>query len=353
MHWGHFHDNVGEMASVDFHLAGPGTLQFRPSVQAKRIPLCSRNFTRECFRDLGLPKYWDIINVSRPIRLKNLDQFLLVVRKICDKGYSPKVLLICPHPSAMDERDGWYTQLQHDYERLFSVQEREHVTLLMLNTDDNPFPLPSDVLSHVFNSSRILALFSDQEGESRVIAEALLCGLSVVVKRGLRGGGLDYLDDVNSRQFETLDEASEMFIELMRDGRAPRFDPREAEELSERHSVPKLVDALRQLFADARLDFEGDLDLVDLGRKLPGHHLSLPPSLRKDLTNDLRSEEAAVRYMNLLCGRELTWTEERRLTFEALSEVAAEPFRQLRRAAGDRLAQRMKRNRHCRPQSQP
>src|SRR6186997_1213324 len=50
VHWGHFHDDVGEIKAVDFHLAGPGTVRFRAGTAVRRIPLCSRNFTAACFR---------------------------------------------------------------------------------------------------------------------------------------------------------------------------------------------------------------------------------------------------------------------------------------------------------------
>jgi glycosyltransferase involved in cell wall biosynthesis len=325
MHWGHYAENVDAMPAVDFHLAGPGTLHFKPGIAARRIPLCSRNFTRECFRNLGLPKQWDIINVSRPIRLKNLDQFLLVVRKIYDKGRSPKVLLVCVHPSNMSERDGWYTTLRRDYERLFSADEREHITLLMVTSDGEGFPLPSSMLSFLYNASRCLALFSDQEGESRVIAEALVCGLPVFVKRTLRGGGRDYLDANNSWQFDTLDQASEMFIELMTGTRRSGFDAeRYEQELGERFTRLKLATAMRQLFAEMNLEFDGGLDLDDLGRKLPGHVLTLPESLRSAVSNDLRSADAAIRYMRMLSGDSVKAVGELGIRFEsAVTAVAA------------------------------
>lgn len=305
MHWGHFYDDMGDIPGVDFHLSGQGTVKFRPGTKAPRIPLCSRNFTKACFTVADGPKFWDIVNVSRPIRVKHLDQFLTVIRKIYDRGHSPRVLLVCPCAETMTEEDGWYTSLYDDVQKLFSAEERQRITLLMLNAQGYPFPLPSETIAHFYQASRVFTLFSDQEGESRVIAEALLCGLPVVVKRELRGGGRDYLDAGNSRQFDSLDEACSMFIELLSDEQARVFDPKPLEvELSERHSGPKLEAALRNVFAGLGVEFAGPIDLEDLGRKLPAHHITLPSSLRGGPTNDLGSDEAAISYLNELGGRQ-------------------------------------------------
>lgn len=303
MHWGHYHPEIGEIAYVDFHLAGEGTISFKQGVKARRIPLCSRNFTPSCFREMGIAKYWDILNISRPIKQKNLAEFLSVIRKIYDRHYRLKVLLICPCPEKMDERDGWYVGIYDDYRRMFSADERQTFTLMMLKGSGYPFPLSQQTVAYCYNASKILALFSDQEGESRVIAEALVCGLPVVVKKHLRGGGADFLTEANSRQFSSPDEACEIFIELSQNYDNYRFDRLPLQkQLSEIYTAELLENEIESLFAAMQLDFRGSLDLSGLALKLPGHCITLPSFLRLPNSNDLISHKAALCYLKSLIG---------------------------------------------------
>ncbi len=308
MHWGHYHADVEEIPFVDFHLAGKGTLAFRHGVKARHIPFCSRNFTPSCFKKMQITKYWDIINISRPLKLKNLGQFFYVIRKIYDKHYDLKVLLICPSPERMVEDEGFYAQIYDDYEHMFSQRERENFTLMMLKGYGYPFPLSQQTIAYYYNASKIFALFSDQEGESRVIAEALLCGLPVVVKKHLRGGGRDYLTEENSRQFSSLDEACESLIELSQNYEKYKFDTLPLQkQLSEVYTTESLRKEIMVVFAELGLEFKGDLDLYYLDRKLPGHYITLPISLREKLTNDLNSRKSFLIYLRSLVGDSAGW----------------------------------------------
>jgi glycosyltransferase involved in cell wall biosynthesis len=303
MHWGHFHTDVDLVPFVDFHLAGEGTLTFKKGVQVRRIPLCSRNFIAGCFHDTPAVKQWDILCIARPLKLKNLDELLSVVRAIYDRGVLLKVLLICPAPSQMDERDGWYAALEDDYWRLFSEAERSHFSLMMLRGDGYPFPLSQEAMASYYNASKVFTLFSDQEGESRVIAEALLCGLPVVVKAHLRGGGRDYLTAENSKQFSTLDEACNIFIELLSNYPRYRFETLPLQrQLSEVYTAETLQREIAKVFDETGIPFAGPMDLVGLDRKLPSHHISLPLSLRSSVTNDLNSLRSALVYLKSLSG---------------------------------------------------
>jgi glycosyltransferase involved in cell wall biosynthesis len=299
VHWGNFRSGVVSPWWADFHLAGEGTVEFDDLRDATRLTLCSRNFTPAVFRDLGLAKRWDVINVARPVPVKRLDDFLHVIREVYDRGRALKVLAVCPGPLDMSDPRAWYSDLYRDYERMFTPQERETFTLLVLRGDGYPFPLSQSAIAELYNLSRVFTLFSDREGESRVVAEALLCGLPVLARTDLVGGGLDYLDRTNSRLFATLPEAADALLDLV--DRDVRVDTASlAAELAEEHSVPRLEAAMRELFEQRGLVFEGPMETSDLGRKLPSHFRELPPRLRERWTNDLRSPEAALRYAHML-----------------------------------------------------
>ena len=306
MHWGAHHPNVSPPTIIDFHLAGPGTVSFARPV--RHIPLCSRNFTPACFKPASLPKYWDVINISRPIRQKRLDDFFQVIRRVYDQGHLLRVLLLCPWPPRMDDPSWWYRELEGDYLRMFSESERQYFSLMRLQHGPvGAFPLPQETIAYFYNVSKFFCLFSEHEGESRVIAEALLCGLPVVVRETLLGGGRDYLTPENSRTFSSLDEAAEQFIEIANNHHHYSFDTSKLEiELSERHTKSKLQRALQGLFHELGYPFLGEPRLDKLDRRLPGHEVNLPAHLRADETNDLRSLEATLLYARQISGLSIT-----------------------------------------------
>src|SRR5207302_2496455 len=98
MHWGHYTEDIPSLHWVDFHLAAPGTVQFRNPREVRHIPLSSRNFLGSEFRDLGLPRTWDGVSVTRPLEQNHLDEFLAAIRRTYDRGARLRVLLACPCP---------------------------------------------------------------------------------------------------------------------------------------------------------------------------------------------------------------------------------------------------------------
>lgn len=303
MHWGHFAEDVDPSPDIDFHLAGPGTLKLRAGSKTRVIPLCSRNFTPAVFQaDCG-EKYWDIILVARPLRLKKIDEFFLVLKSVITARPKTTALLVCPmipEPNAKDV----YLEIFADYLRIFSESERENITLLTPSEHLYPFPLSQGVMAYFFNRSRFFTLLSEQEGESRVIAEALLCGLPVFVRATLRGGGRDFLNSDNSCQFANLDEAAAMFLDALEQRRGFKIDSESlAQELRADYSGPQLREQIVTLFAELGHSFSGEMDLESLDRKLPSHCQILPERLRNRFTDDIRSESAFVDFSNMLtCG---------------------------------------------------
>ncbi|MDF2529168.1 MAG: hypothetical protein K0Q57_48 [Gammaproteobacteria bacterium] len=302
VHWGHYCLYKQANPIIDFHLAGPGTLKFEKGVHEYHILLCSRNFIPDVFKPMHIEKFWDVINISRASKLKKLEDFLQVIRKAYDKGRLLKVLLVMPalkssHPDA-------YSNLYQQYQTLFNEHEKEYFTFMWLNEQCEMFPLPRQTLAYFINASKVFALFSEKEGESRVIAEALMCGVPVLARKNLIGGGLDYLNPENSCLFTDLDQAAEQLISMSQYPEKYRFDATKiVDELSEKASIKKLKTALIDFYRYRGETFMGELNFENLDRTLPGHILSLPSYLRAAQTNDLKSELAAYIYMESLCGR--------------------------------------------------
>lgn len=306
MHWGSPHTHVPMVPFIDFHLGGQGTLSLAEDNSAPHIKLCSRNFLPPCFHpDNSVPTEWDILAVAGPRRLKHLDELLVVLRQLYDQRPDTKTLII----SACDklvERDPVldYVEIQADYERLFTEEERQNLVLMLLEADGG-VAFTQEQLAKYYQASKIFTLFTNKEGESRVISEALCCGVPVVVKNTLEGGGRDYLDETNSRQFGTLDEAVCCFTELMDNEAARHFDvDAMLKAQSELYTAQTLTDEMAQLFASMGLLFAGEMDTSHLSFKLPSHHYkTLPRAWRGEYSNDLASPWAASLFISSLLAQ--------------------------------------------------
>jgi hypothetical protein len=216
---------------------------------------------------------------------------------------SSKALLVCPEipdPNPAHE----YVEMVKDYRALFTESERKNTTLLLTSSQLYPFPLEQETIAFLYNSSRFFALFSEQEGESRVISEALLCGLPVIVKRDLRGGGRDYLNEQNSFQFQNLDEAASGILALLDDRMSRSVDVEAvAQALREDNSSAVFRRELAEIFAAKGFDLNDPIDLTGLDRKLPGHYVSLPPEIRMEKTDDIRDVVGFKLFMHFLSVR--------------------------------------------------
>ena len=300
MHWGHYHENVGLIHNVDFHMAGLGTVKFQDQISTKIINLCSRNFLSPIFHPGIGEKFWDIINISRPLRIKYLDEFIKSIRTLYDRGKWYRVLLVCPTPAVISNHHDWYVELYNDYIKLFSEAERSLFTLIQLS-NGYPFCMPKETIAFLLRSSKVLSIYSHQEGESRVISEALLCGLPVIARSTLRGGGLDYLNSTNSRLFNTPSEAYNCFTDLLDTYPSSLFDTQGIQqEMCSVYTVPKLLEFFRKLFAENNMSFTGAIDVGDLDRALPSHLCRLPIEWRSEFTDDLNSRESCYFFINAL-----------------------------------------------------
>jgi hypothetical protein len=149
----------------------------------------------------------------------------------------------------------------------------------------------------------VFTLWSDIEGESRVIKEALMCGLPVLVKAHLRGGGLDFLNADNSRQFSSTADGAERMLEMLEHPERFHVDAASvADQIGETANIPRFVAAVRALFDAAGVPFDGELDTEDLSRKLPSHAEQLPRDMCYPGTDDLRSAEAVLRFVRGVCA---------------------------------------------------
>jgi glycosyltransferase involved in cell wall biosynthesis len=298
VHYGWFRSGLVAPAWVDFHFAPESTVTFDSPAAVRALPFNSSHFTPACFRDLGLAKHWDIVSVTRPVAFKNTHELLRSLRLVSDRRPHTRALVVCAgttdtrEPAALDA-------LWQQYLGSFSASERQDIVFLPFQLAGAPFPFPRQDVAWLYNSSRLFTLFSSREGGSKAIKEALLCGLPVVLKRGLTGGGLEFANAGNSRLFGDEAEAAQAICEVLDNPSAFRFDAEAiAQRASERFTVPLLLERLERLFQELGLLWEGDVDTQDLSTKLPSHHPELIPSaLKRHWTSDLSSPRTMLAFL--------------------------------------------------------
>ena len=294
VHFGWHHTEFPELKYADFFMAGKGTVDFTPPEHILEIPMNSRNFISHRFADMNYDqKFWDIICVARAARFKNLDLLLKSIKELNKtEGKFHKVLLIIP-PNSSEDPTKFYTTIIEDYYNWFSEEERNQITIMKLSKDLSLLGMPQNSLIHFYNASKVFTLFSEKEGESRVIAEALLCGLPVVVKSDLEGGGRDFLNSDNAVYFDTFETAHLAFKtaldkhEVLQKGTTSL-----KKDLRDDYTIPVLKDYFKKLYTSHEMKFDGELLNLDyLDRRLPGHTHSVPWSINRFNTADIVSIE--------------------------------------------------------------
>lgn len=285
MHWGGFIEEIQEtIPYIDFHMASKGVVKFASS----DIPFfnyCSRDFIPAIFFNQSLHKHWDIIWVANSAPVKNADQFFKSLKILFQKTTHVKILIICMNTYKNKKALNLWTLAK----TLLTEKELKCLTLLHGTT---PFmhPINADDMSFFYNSSKVFTLFSDKEGESRVISEALLCGCPVVVKKQLQGGGKDYLNDTNSMMFTTLEEAADCFYDLIINEKWKNLIPtNQAETQSETYTIPKFKHVLETFYEEQNEPIEGEFILENLYKSLPSHQTLLPRSWCLSNQDDLKN----------------------------------------------------------------
>lgn len=271
LHWGHFARNIVSPPWVDFHFSAPGTVTFEGAPFL--IPLSSANFTPEVMRSMGKEKYFDIICVAKSHNVKNYQSLMRSVRCIFDQGFEYKVVFVVA--SNKNEPSGsFYADIFNDYFDMFSAEERERFTIIKTHPDTGFQGFSYTFLSYLYNQSKVFTIFSQQEGECRVIKEAQMCGLPVVVKSDMRGGGRDYINAENSVTFDDYDNAHEALIKAVEELNEFNIDVEEIrKDLGETESIKKTKEYFSELYKKHGQSFDGKLvNLDNLNRRLPAHY---------------------------------------------------------------------------------
>ena len=272
IHWGFYSKNQITPEWVDFHLSAPGTASFNDNTTV--FPLNSANFTPMVMnRESGQDRYWDLICIAKNDAKKNYPELLKSVRKLYDIDQNIKVLFVIAS-NKNEGKKNYYNEIFNDYNQMFSPNEREQFTIIKTHPETGFQGFSYTFLSYLYNRSKVFTIFSRIEGECRVVKEAQLCGLPVVVKSDVQGGIRDYLNKDNSLYFDNYEDAHITLKKAIDNYDNFKIDTEYwAKELREDYSLDKLKEYLFEFYNSKGIKFDEELINTDnLNRRLPAHY---------------------------------------------------------------------------------
>ena len=319
MYWGWFSPNTTPPEYIDFHLGHESSVTFSGERPVRRLDYHSSSFTPAAFRYRPeVPKQWDVMSITRALRAKHTGELLEALALFLEARPKARALVICLAPRELSNKDE--PDLVEKYERLLSDEAKQRLSFVYIQGGPAR-PFNREDIAYFYAASRSFALFSSREGASRSVKEALLCGLPVLAREGLEGGGLDHLSRENSRLFVDASDAATKLAELLDDPNVRQEAiARAVEHLSETHGVPELRRDLTQLLEELGESSPRDFLLHDLSIRLPSHDpRELPREVQHGLTTDLLRPADMARYLKFLvddrpwADSELTADEQRLL----------------------------------------
>lgn len=271
VHYGWAYDYEIDHDWIDFHLSGPTTIRSKSKHVAQICYLNSSNFVSKNIYKEVTDKYFDLISITKNTKNKNIDKLLLSVRKLYDVDDRYRVIIIISSNKREDERR-YYTRIYDDYYNLFSPKERERFTILKTDAEMGFQGLSSTMISFFLNRSKAFTLFSSIEGSSKVVKEALACGLPIILYDKILGGALNYLNEgINLKTFKSYEKAHLIIKEVI--DNYEKYSISVPDELNYDYNLNYLHSYFSDLYKKNGLLYDGKLINTDnLNRRLPSHY---------------------------------------------------------------------------------
>jgi hypothetical protein len=263
---------------ADFYLSSPETLQAPQNSTVHRIYLNGFNFIPSYFcPDARYPKIWDFITIVNNTKHKRIDQYLLEISRLIDMRPETTALLINPVDFEAEGNPGFYNDFAKDYSQHFPGEKKKQLTVLRLKREATITPLLPEQLVHFLRLSKIFVLLSEGEGAARVVPEALLTGLPVILKSSLKGGTGYYLDPSNSRKIGPTEDIAMVLKDAINHYDQFSLDQKALRKIfGEQESTERFHQEILQLMSARSLKVTGDFDLGNLKLKIPCHAKILP-----------------------------------------------------------------------------
>ena len=283
VHFGAYYPHFFTSKIADFVLSRESNLPQMDN-HLLRLPFNSRDFTPVAFEPSNTTKSYDVMTVAQNVKVKNYPLLFQAIKSALAIRPTMTFLLITPSQAGVSY--GVEKNIAEQFYASFTRAEQSQITFLFLHPDLQ-WGIDQQQLVEFYNRSRVFTLFSKQEGESRVISEALCCRLPVVAYQHLLGGGTDLLTPHNSVLFEQFSHAHLAWIKALETFPAGVLE--ETEKLTrEDHSLIRLNDSLQYFYAQQGAQFDGKLINTDsLYRRLPAHHYDVPWMIKGKPTADV------------------------------------------------------------------
>tara|TARA_R100000008_G_C3571189_1_gene162247 strand:- start:359 stop:1474 length:1116 start_codon:yes stop_codon:yes gene_type:complete len=313
------HHKSENITGFDFYLSSPEQLPDNFPDKDKIIPMNSRNFlpnefhnirnkTKESLlysieqmhkvskvkisnsvlddiRNNEKDYYWDILWVNKPHSVKNIKTFLDQL-KILFNTNPCNVLLICAiSPNEYKYKDH-FLDVESYIKQIFTEEERKFISLLRPETSGNE-GADNSLMPPFYQWSNAFAFYTQKEGESRVVHEALCCGCRIVYYKYVEGGSDDYLDNTNSIAFDSYAYSHESLLSAIKLNKVADCTAIHDICLCE-NTIDKFKKELVDLYNKHNLDYDGEmLDIPNLHFELPAHNHKVPWKEPHNETGDL------------------------------------------------------------------
>lgn len=184
VHWGFLITKPIDGSYADFHLAD--------KVQSEFIDgCCHSGFQSRDFIGVDQRLYhkqWDMITVSHNSRRKKLDDLLWEMIEIAefDKFFTALLIVNTPNKSFYKNSRTHSIEFMKIYKKL-PIDIKNRIVICRLSHELQAFGVSQLFIRKALRDSVFFVLASENEGNAKVVAEAVLEGCSIVGSRRLRG----------------------------------------------------------------------------------------------------------------------------------------------------------------------
>lgn len=236
-------------------------------------------------------RYIDLLYVGRIVKIKKTLEVLKYFSTFAKQGKKCVMLLLDQY-----QKDKTYIQSFYKYYSSLSDDVRTNILIVdtnKLNIDDNPMFLGlklSDV-ALFYRNSKIYVHACENEGGSRSIHEAICSGCYCLIKKNMKGGGLDNIID-NATLYTDKTFESDFNTAFLKQ-KTYRCEEKHIKNISSIYTVDILIDHLysKLKYECKKINFKNDCDLDYLQLKIAAHYFIVPWYKNKSLTTTINSKE--------------------------------------------------------------
>ena len=248
------------------------------------------NYIMETDRDY----VWDILWINKPHQVKNIKWFLEQLKELFDREGPCRVLLVCAiSPNERGPFKSHFLNPEKYISENFTKEEQKYISLLRPETDGNE-GADNSLIPPFYQWSNTFSFYTEKEGESRVVHEALCCGCRIIYYEFVEGGSNDYLDDTNSISFTDFGESWKSLSSGIKMKKVEDCDDIHKKCL-EKNGLITLKEELGNLYENNNELFDGKLEeMSNLHFELPAHNHTVSWKGSGMETGDLREDKVEV-----------------------------------------------------------